>query len=113
MCWNGKYPGGMRCGAPYTDKNGDGDHYDDDFEEDVDDLAVIKNCGVFTFIIQLLILSLLLRSTSLCVARLVLAGHHYQHHENEDHYDDEVEEDKSHDDELTVADLLSGSVKNV
>ena len=94
MCWNGKYPGGMRCGAPYTDKNGDGDHYDDDFEEDVDDLAVIKNCGVFTFIIQLLILSLLLRSTSLCVARLVL-GEEYDD-------DDDDDEDNHHDHDYAV-----------
>ena len=98
MCWNGKYPGGMRCGAPYTDKNGDGDHYDDDFEEDVDDLAVIENCGVFTFIIQLLILSLLLRSTSLCVARLVL-GHE---HKNEDHDDHDDDEDNHHDHDYAV-----------
>ena len=35
---------------------------------------------VATFMIQLLMLSLLLRSTSLCVARLVLGGQHYHEH---------------------------------
>ena len=69
-----------------------------------------------TFIIQLLILSLLLRSTSLCVARLVLSDDGDGEDGNDDDDDDNNGDNDNKDNdykELTLVYLLSGSGKNL
>ena len=97
------------------DGHGEGEGDDDDEDEfcmgegDHDDYGA-------TFIIQLLILSLLLRSTSLCVARLVLSDDDDGEDDNDDDDDDNDGDDNDNNDdynELTLVYLLSGSGKNL